>query len=358
MRPGEVPAGLKSFPSGYAPQSMTGFGTAAVDAGRGSLPAVDVVVLSWNRLEDTVDTLRSVLSQEAVEPRLWVVDQGSTTDTLAGLRSFSADHPNVGLVELDRNVGVPAGRNMGIRRGQAPWVVSLDNDAVLSTPHDLGRAVRHLAGSPWLGAVAFRAEEYHTGDLDATTWAYPSALQESDGSVPVARFVGVGHALRRAAFEAVGGYDERLFFCEEELDLSYRLIDRGYGILYDPAIVVRHKRSPQGRVRWDGERLYYQTRNAVLVHHRHHRRLVTTASVAAGWLFRAVYNRQARQALLGLRDAVRMWRHGEQGPPLGAAARRYIRTNDTRLRGSLPSRVRREVFAGLPGISDQEPGEP
>lgn len=319
------------------------------------VPAVDVVVLSWGRLEDTLETLRSVMAQRSVSCRVWVVDQGSPPGQVAALRSFAAHHHEIHLIELDANIGVPAGRNLGIRCGTSEWVVSLDNDAVLAAPTALARAVERLEAAPRLGAVAFRADDFLTGHIDETSWVYPEGLRHREEPVRVTRFVGVGHALRRRAFEEVGGYDERLFFCEEELDLSYRLIGRGYHIVYDPSIVVLHKASPEARIGWDGDRVYYQTRNALLVHHRHHRRMSTTLTVTAGWLARAVYNGKTLEALRGIRDAIRLWRAGgDDIAPLTPDARRYIRDHDTRLRGHLFGRIRHQVLAALPGPRGHE----
>jgi GT2 family glycosyltransferase len=241
--------------------------TPPIDLPLTDCPEVDVVILSWNRPDDTFAAIDSALEQIGVRIRLWVVDQGSEQAQVAALRRLARQDDRVELVELGRNVGVPAGRNAGIRRGSAAWIVSLDNDAVLASPRTVAGAVGRLASSPAVGAVAFRADDHAGGGLDPTSWAYPAALTHQSEPVPVTRFVGVGHAVRRAAFQVVGGYDEGLFFCEEELDLSYRLIAHGYRIVYDPAVVVRHKVSPEERVGWDGRRLFYQVRNAVLVPH-------------------------------------------------------------------------------------------
>lgn len=315
-------------------------------------PEVDVVILSWNRGEDTVEALRSVVAQEKVDVRVQVVDQGSSPEQLDELREFAHSHPAVELTELGRNVGVPAGRNIGIRQGSAPTVVSLDNDAVFADTGALVRVAERLSDNPRLGAVAFRADNYFTNELDETSWVFPPVLRDLDEATPVTRFVGVGHAIRRDTFDQVGGYDDSLFFCEEELDLSWKMIGAGYEILYDPSIVVRHKVSPEGRVRWDGTRVYYQTRNSVLIHHRHLRQLPTTLTVAGGWLAKAAYNREVGQAWRGIRDAARMWRESDREPnPLRKEARRYIHDNDTRLRGSVFTRIRHEVLAALPGSS-------
>lgn len=311
-------------------------------------PTVDVVLLSWNRLDDTLAAVDSVLTQQIDSLALWVVDQGSSPEQVAALGRLSGDHPEVNLIELPRNVGVPAGRNIGINSGTAEFVVCLDNDAVFDTPHALSSAVDRLASDPGLGAVAFRALEYSTRELDLGSWAYPRVHMRASDPVPVTRFVGVGHALRRAAFIDAGGYDEELFFCEEELDLSYRMIDCGYRILYDPSIVVLHKGSAEERIDWDRGRVYHQARNAVVVQHRHHRRFSTTALVASGWLLRALYNRQGRQAMHGVRDAIRLLRDEGQTASLSTEARRYVWEHDTRLRGSLLSRLRHDVLTALP----------
>lgn len=311
-------------------------------------PTVDVVLLSWNRLDDTLAAVDSVLAQEIDSLALWVVDQGSSPEQVAALGRLSAHLPDVNLIELPRNVGVPAGRNIGINAGTAEFVVCLDNDAVFDTPYALSSAVDRLASDPGLGAVAFRALEHSTRELDLGSWAYPRVHMQTSNPVPVTRFVGVGHALRRAAFIDAGGYDEELFFCEEELDLSYRMIDSGYRILYDPSIVVLHKASAEERIDWDRGRVYHQARNAVVVQHRHHRRLSTTALVAAGWLLRALYNRQGHQAMKGVRDAVRLLMAHSQTGGLSAEARRYVWEHDTRLRGSLLRRLRHDVLTALP----------
>ncbi len=319
------------------------------------MSAVDVVVLSWNRAEATCEAISSALAQEGVDVSVWVVDQGSNPSDLATVSEFCAGRDRVELIALGRNVGVPGGRNIGIRRGSAPWTASLDNDAAFADPGCLRRMVERFEADPLLGAVAFRADNYTTGALDLTSWAYPRPLVDrADTPFYAARFVGVGHGIRRVAFEEVGGYDDRLFFCEEELDLSYKLIAAGYRILYDPEIVVLHKVDPEARVRWDERRLFLQVRNAVYLQHRHHRRPLATAAVAGGWVARGIYNRAGGQALRGVAAAARLLAESRRelatAPPLSEEARRYIVETDTRLRGGALTRLRHDVLAPLPGL--------
>ena len=91
---------------------------------------VDVIILSWNRVADTIAAIESALSQQGVSVRVQVVDQGSTLENLGRLKKAIAAWPNVTLKELGLNVGVARGRNIATRMGMAPYVVALDNDAV------------------------------------------------------------------------------------------------------------------------------------------------------------------------------------------------------------------------------------
>lgn len=318
---------------------------------RGTEPAVDVVVLSMGRTESTLETLRDVLDQQAVDVRLTVVDQGSAPEHLERLRAFAADHRRVEVVEVGRNIGVPGGRNLGARRGHAPILVGIDNDAVFDRPDALAQVIERFAVEPQLGALGFRALNHFTGQPDWSSWAYPSTLRSREAEpFTAARFVGVGHAVRRRAFEETGGYEEALFFCEEELDLSYKLIACGWTIAYEPAIAVRHKVAPEARVSWNDRRLYLQTRNAVYLHWRYHRKLGETLMIAGGWGLRGLANRGGWQASRGLLAALGMClRSRGDALRLGPAGRRYVWEHDTRWRGSVLDRARREALAPLPG---------
>jgi GT2 family glycosyltransferase len=307
---------------------------------------IDVVILSWNRPEDTLDAIRSSEDQVGVETTIWVVDQGSEHESLRrladGIRSFRS----VNLVKLDRNYGVPGGRNRGIKLGTAEIVVCFDNDAVLDGETCLRDVINHFAAQPKLGALGFRIKNYHTGDLDRLSWVYPrTLLGRSSDSFLATRFCGAGNALRRAAFDAAGGYDERLFFYWEELDLSYRLINLGYEVAYEPRITVLHKISPQARTQWKTGRYYYLVRNALYVDWKYFRSKKRLLGMALGYLVKGFYNRLSVQAVKGIASGLAWCATGIELPePLSATAREYVHVNDVSYRGSIRSRIWQEIL--------------
>jgi GT2 family glycosyltransferase len=276
-----------------------------------SLPRVDFIILSWNRTEETIAAIESARAQKGVIGSVKVVDQGSEPDNLARMRRYVADADDVALQELGRNVGVPAGRNIATRMGDAPYVIALDNDAEFADEECALRAVAMMEADATLAAVAFRILIYDTREDDDSSWGYPGVLKAlRDSSFFTSRFVGAGHAIRRSAFEAVGGYDDDLFFACEEMDLGLRLINAGYRIKYDAAIEILHKVSPEKRFRWSAGRLYYGVRNELYIHYKSGSSPWRIAQCAAARLLTAARNGLTRECLRALRDAAKMsWRY-------------------------------------------------
>jgi GT2 family glycosyltransferase len=99
----------------------------------------DVVILALDRAEETVAAIHSALNQTGVSRHVIVVDQGSRPEALALLADTVRGRTDASLFALDRNHGVPGGRNLGTNLGHGRLVVGLDNDAELASPDLLAR---------------------------------------------------------------------------------------------------------------------------------------------------------------------------------------------------------------------------
>lgn len=305
------------------------------------LPSVDVVVLSWNRIDETLAAIESALSQTGVHRRVYVVDQGSAPENLARMRAFCSDKPDVLLRELGRNVGVAMGRNIATQMGDAPYVVALDNDAIFVDEHMLARVARRFEEDGRLGAIAFRILNYFTGHDDEVSWDYPATLKSrSDQEFFVTRFVGAGYAVRRSAFDATGGYDATLFFGGEERDLSYRILNLGYYIKYLPELSVRHRVDPEARIQWSRGRYYYAVRNTLYIEYKYGTSWLRLARAAASLTVKGVYNGLAAQTLRALFDATTMAMRSS----IGRASGLYKLTDDVKAYIERCERVVPETF--------------
>ena len=230
---------------------------------------VDVIILSWDRIDDTIEAIQSAVDQQGVNIQVQVVDQGSNKDDLQRLLEYCDTQPRVTIHCNQKNNGVSGGRNQATRMGTAEYVIALDNDAVFADDHVCARAAEVMDSDPRLGSLAFGVHVYETGEEnpipDKSSWVYneldPDVYFQQ--SFPAKKFVGAGHLLRRSAFELVGEYDDRLFFMHEEQDICDRLTNAGYRIRHCGDMAVRHKVSPEHRVRWKSGRYQFHLRNAI-----------------------------------------------------------------------------------------------
>jgi GT2 family glycosyltransferase len=308
----------------------------------------DVVILSLDRPDETEAAIRSALSQIGVSRHVFIVDQGSRPETLARLVDVVAPRQDATLVALDCNRGVAGGRNRGTVLGHGRVIGWLDNDAEFADACTLARAVAALDSDPTIAAIGCRIVLHATGADDLSSWGYPVSLLERAGDTfDAATFVGAGHAIRRAAWDECGGYDEALFFCWEEFDFCLRAIELGWRIRYHGDIAIRHKVSPERRFAWSGTRWFYFVRNRLYIERKWGRPWPSLAPRIAGYLLKGARNVAFWQTLHALLAAVGL-SAGVAHRRLSPGARIYLHTVDAVHRGSLLHRLRHEVLAVLP----------
>ncbi|CAH0529078.1 glycosyltransferase family 2 protein [Vibrio hippocampi] len=226
--------------------------------------SVDTTILSWDRSDDTLAAISSALTQKDIINKVIVVDQGSKPENVTKLRDFSRDKHNLAIVYNDENLGVPGGRNCAARQGDGKYVVALDNDAEFINESQLKKAVDIMEENPDIAVLAFRILRFGSSEDDWSSWPFGSTDKwPSDSSFYTTKFVGAGHMIRREAFDDIGGYDDKLFFMHEEVDLSKRLINKGYKIRYTHEVVIGHKVSKEHRVPWNSTRAMYDVRNSL-----------------------------------------------------------------------------------------------
>jgi GT2 family glycosyltransferase len=309
---------------------------------------VDVVILSWNRLPDTLEAIASAQAQVGVDVLVYVVDQGSDASTVEALRAL-ATSGDIHLAENGENLGVGAGRNVVMRLGDSPYICAIDSDAVFADEHQLARAVAILEENPQVGVAGFNIVNYFTGEHDWVSWSYPhSQRSQADTPFLTTRFCGAGHIIRRAVYEQTRGFDDVLFFMWEELDLSYQLINLGYTIRYSPEIRVRHKLSPHMRIEWRGKRYYYFVRHRLYVDFKYNRSWGRWWRYAVGYFIKSSRHRAWLWAWGGIRDSRMLIRTMDKTiTPLTPSAKAYIRRYEDEVRGNFFQRIRYEVFRRL-----------
>jgi GT2 family glycosyltransferase len=308
----------------------------------------DILILSLDRPVETEAAIRSALEQKDLKSHLIVFDQGSSAETLGRLAALIGGRADALLASAGRNLGVAEGRNRASALGHGRVLIALDNDAVFADQGTAARAVTLLDGQPRLAALGFRIMNGDGDADDHASWGYPEALRPRAAErFPCATFVGAGHAIRRAAWNAIGGYDSRLFFTWEEYDFALRAIDQGWELLHAGDIAVHHKLATEGRVDWSARRWFLFVRNRLYIARKWRAPLPLLLARAVAYGLKSVRLGLGRQGLSAILAAIRL---PLPLPPrrMSAAGRAYLGMTDAAWRGGVWGRWRGEVMAGLP----------
>ena len=197
------------------------------------MPTISVVVLNYNGLAMVLACLRSVVTLAWDDLEILVVDNASQDGSADQIAAEFGERVRV----IRRLVNSPtAGRNQGFKAARGDYILSLDNDIVLTDPIVLQKAAAVLERFPSVGALAFKiASAENPNEPLKEHWWYPVKLEKGRDRFFYADWFAEGAVMfRRQALAATGGYDETLFHGFEAVDLSLRLLDQRFDILYCP----------------------------------------------------------------------------------------------------------------------------
>jgi GT2 family glycosyltransferase len=153
---------------------------------------------------------------------------------------------DVTTIRLAENVGIPAGRNAGVDACSGDVVLFLDDDGWYPDADLADHVASRFAADPALAVLSFRVVDPDGGP--GARWHVPR-LRAGDParSSQVTTFSGGACAIRRSAYLEAGGLPGAFFFMHEEMDLAWRLMDRGYRIEYDADARMCHPPVPNSR---------------------------------------------------------------------------------------------------------------
>jgi GT2 family glycosyltransferase len=217
-------------------------------------PCVDVVVLTWNRLQDTLACLESLSHLTYPNYRVMVVDNGSSDGTA---ESIAAQYPDVELIVNEHNLGFAGGFNVGLRQALkqgADFMLVLNNDTIVPTdlldelmaqaaPSDVGMLapkIFYFSEPQLIWSVGgdchpLTCEMTHKGDgqLDRGQW---SQVLERDF------LVGCALLVKRVTLEKIGLFDTGFHPAYyEDMDLCMRARRAGFRLLLVPQAKLWHR---------------------------------------------------------------------------------------------------------------------
>jgi GT2 family glycosyltransferase len=248
-----------------------------------------VSIVSWNTRDLLRRCLESVLAERPAA--VVVVDNGSTDGSAEMVRTA---FPAVRLEIRPDNPGYGTAANDAIAACRAEHVLLLNGDTEVR-PGCLGALGRALDAHPEAGVVGPRVLN-PDGSLQRSCFAFPGPFVplikrqplasltgwdprfqahyignwDHETARPVPWVLGAALAIRRAAFDAVGGFDAEFPMYFEEVDLCYRLRAAGWEVRFTPEAEVVHVGGASTRQR-RAEMIAQLTLSAMAFHRRHRR---------------------------------------------------------------------------------------
>jgi N-acetylglucosaminyl-diphospho-decaprenol L-rhamnosyltransferase len=237
---------------------------------------ITAAIVSWNTSDLLERCLRSLAGDvEAGRVDAWVVDNASDDGSPTMVRE---QFPWVHLVAATENLGFGPAVNLIGARTSTPWLAVANADTAVR-PGAVEAMLAAGEADAMAGALAPRLI-LPDASTQHSVFAFPTAGHALAANLNVDRLSGtLGNRLfllgawdpdiprrvpwaiaafllvRRAAWDATGGFDDEQWMYAEDLDLGWRLRQAGWATRYVPDAAVEHESAASAEQAWGDDRV-------------------------------------------------------------------------------------------------------
>jgi len=245
---------------------------------------VSVIVVTYNRKDETIECIDSVLRSSYAPIEVIVVDNASTDGTCEALSEKYSG--KIKLVKSQKNLYAGGGRNLGARHAKGDLFLFVDSDNVIDVTM-IETMMKGVEENKELKIGIAGPFTYYKCDRKRLCWVNSSislitsrtrfeGISEMDnGRYETRKYIKVGHIpncfmLKKDVFNSVGGIDSDYIMHYEESDLAEKVIRSGLDVVLFPKARTWHNLpliSPKGHKSFGGDNrkmVYYVTRNRIV----------------------------------------------------------------------------------------------
>lgn len=232
-------------------------------------PLVSVVIVNYNGRKFLPDCLGSLLKQTCSSFEIILVDNASCDGSVAFVQE---QFPHVKVCAQESNLGFAGGSNAGIREAQAAYILTLNNDTIIS-PDFIKELIKPMLHDPCVGMCGSKMI-FPDGKINSTGICISrsgAAWDRGGGELDRGQYDAAeevfgpcaGAALyRRTMLDEIGLFDEDFFLFMEDVDLAFRARLSGWKCIYVPTAQVVHIHGGTAGFKSDIA-IYYGNRNLV-----------------------------------------------------------------------------------------------
>ena len=215
-----------------------------------SWPRVSIVICSYNGARTIRDCFEGLLQLEYPNYEVIVVDDGSTDATATIAREYPFR-----LISTE-NCGLSSARNTGMEAATGEIIAYTDDDA-RPDPHWLAYLAATFMNTTHVGVGGPNIAPPGDGaiaDCIANAPGSPAHVLLTDTEAE--HIPGCNMAFRKDALQAIGGFDPQYRVAGDDVDVCWRLQERGWTLGFNPAAMVWHHRRNSVRTYWKQQQGY------------------------------------------------------------------------------------------------------
>lgn len=253
---------------------------------------LSVIIVSYNTSEITTECLRYLQRALSNEKKLTceviIIDNASHDDSKAAIERFIGRLPkNLKKIEYQtiwnkKNVGYGKANNQGLKQATGKYILLLNSDAYVKSL-SFETLLDYMDTNPEVGVLTVKVV-LPSGKLDPaahrgfpTIWrslTFFAGLENATRHIPILNQLFGGYHLthmnmnaiheidspagafflsRKSILDKVKGFDTTFFMYGEDLDLSYRIKELGYKVIFYPHFSILHYKHASGIKKKDKE---------------------------------------------------------------------------------------------------------
>ena len=216
-------------------------------------PLVSLCVLTFNRCSLLKELLTELENLTYKPLEIIVIDNHSEDQTQEIMGRY---FPKIKYIRTQENIGA-AGRNIGMKLAHGEIIISLDDDICGLEDAGIGILVSKFLEDQNLGAITFKCVDIE-GQI--CNWVHHCKEEDYFDKEFITYEIAEGAvAFRKSTLEIAGYYPSTFFLSHEGPDLAFRIMQKGYKVIYSGHLSVKHLFGQGGRKSW--RNYYYDTRN-------------------------------------------------------------------------------------------------
>lgn len=225
-------------------------------------PEISIIIPTFKRKNSTIRLLYSLLPQLTENYEVIIVEQHKNNNKYYRnvLSKFKERYKYIFI----KQSSTPIAKNIGVKNASSQYLLFLDDDVTvhddLISHHIASLNIKNVGGVAGRVITPGTKIEYNNKKVGKITLlgkftdGYSSTVKQEVDTV-----IGCNASWRKDVFYKVGGFDENYTgnAMREESDLSLKVKQLGYRILFDPKACVTHhreekggNRKTEGRLKW------------------------------------------------------------------------------------------------------------